>query len=60
MLWKSIRKTEAYDYQQHRLTGARRAVKLRDDARWPNHKDWLNGGSFGAPARERKHKHKAA
>jgi hypothetical protein len=45
-LWKSIKKTESFDYQQHKLTGARRVVKLREEARSPHHREWLNGGSF--------------
>jgi hypothetical protein len=47
-LWKTVRATPAYRYEQHRITGQRRAVKLQDMARPPQHKDWLQGGDFKA------------
>jgi hypothetical protein len=48
LLWKLVHETEGYRYEQHRLTGRRRAA-AKDGVppkRAPHHKGWLNGGEF--------------
>jgi hypothetical protein len=46
LLWKTVRKTGTYHYQEHRLFKRRRAVPQGNGTRPPHHKQWLAGGVF--------------
>jgi hypothetical protein len=46
LLWKTVRKTGTYHYQQHRFFKRRRAVPQNGSTRPPRHKLWLAGGVF--------------
>ena len=46
LLWKTVRKTVTYHYQEHRLFKRRRAVPQNGTTRPPHHKLWLIGGEF--------------
>ena len=46
LLWKTVRKTGTYHYQEHRLFKRRRAVPQNGSTRPPRHKQWLAGGVF--------------
>jgi hypothetical protein len=46
LLWKTVRKTGTYHYQEHRFLKRRRAVPQGNSTRPPRHKLWLIGGEF--------------
>jgi hypothetical protein len=49
LLWKTVRETGTYHYQEHRfLKRKRRAVAQNGTTRPPRHKLWLAGGPFTA------------
>jgi protein gp37 len=45
-LWKTVRETPHHVYQQHKLSGKRRAMPRVADAGEPYHVAWLKGGEF--------------
>ena len=54
LLWKVVRETDSYRYEQHRFVRARRAIlKPGAKGRPARHKAWLDGGEFGTNLRKK-------
>jgi hypothetical protein len=47
LIWKTVRETDKFQYQQHRLTRSRRAKPAAGTVKGiPYHQEWLRGGAF--------------
>ena len=50
-MWRTVRDTGVWQYQEHRWSKARRAVKVTDDLQQVDDA-WLCGGEFGWTMRQ--------